>query len=146
MALIFDALGWNQYLSKHAARGLRHYQRSSASLPSAWRGGSAGRMWGKLGNWPICPDFKLHLDLKAFAFMRRVLRSWRLSDARQALLKAKRPKDRQSAIRRIRSARRMLLCPDPRLSSVRGVSEWLPQEDTLRVLALASSLGYQVES
>ena len=146
MNLIYDALGWNQYQSKHAARGLHHYQRSQASLPPSWRGASAGRMWGKLGNWPLCPEFKLQLDLKAFAFMRRVIRSWRLADARQALLKAKRPQDRQSAIRRIRSARRMLLCPDRRLSSVRGISEWLPQKETLRVLALASSLGYQIES
>jgi len=31
--LINDAIGWFQYLAKHAARGLSHYQRSSDNIP-----------------------------------------------------------------------------------------------------------------
>ena len=142
---IYDALGWNQYLSKHAARGLRHYQRSMASLPLSWQGGSAGRMWGKLGSWPTDPPIELNVGSKGFAVLRRILRSWRVSDARTAIIKAKRPQDRISAIRRLRSARRMLLCPDPRLSPVRGVSEWFSQALMLRCLGLVADLGYRVE-
>lgn len=141
---IYDALGWNQYLSKHAARGLRHYQRSMASLPETWQGSSAGRMWGKLGDWPLVPPMALHVDRRGFAILRRVLRSWRVSDARTAILKAKRPQDLTAAIRRLRSARKMLTCPDEALSRVRGVSEWFPQELMMRALALVHDLGCRV--
>ncbi len=143
---IFDALGWNQYLSKHAARGLRHYQRSASSLPEGWQGGSAGRMWGKLGDWPLAPVFSLSVSHQGFAMLRRFLRSWRVADARLAILKAKGPKERLGAVRRLRAARRMLLCPDPFLSKVRGCSEWFGQDLMLRCLDLLASSGCPIES
>lgn len=143
---IFDALGWNQYLAKHAARGLTHYQRSKATLPESWQGSSVGRMWGKLGGWPVVAPLALNLDLRAFAILRRFLRSWRVSDARQAITEAKRPQDITSAIRRLRSARRMLTCHVPSLSRVRGCSEWFPQVLTYRILALVADLGGVIES
>ncbi len=143
---IYDALGWNQYLAKHAARGLSHYQRSRASLPEAWQGSSVGRMWGKRGDWPVIPPMDLTINPRAFAILRRILRSWRVSDARTAIRTARRPQDLLSAIRRLKSARRMLTCPDPGLSRVRGCSEWFPQELTYRVLALVADLGGIIES
>lgn len=120
---IYDVLGWSKYVSKHAARGLRHYQRSSENLPDAWRGASTGRMWGKLGDWPITPPMPFEAGSRAFHRLRRFVRSWRCADAR-----------RSADGRRIRSARSMLRCPIPSLSPVRGVSEWLPASAMLRFL------------
>lgn len=45
---VAGAVGWFQYVSKHAARGIKHYQRSSKAIPDAWQSGT-GRMWGKGG-------------------------------------------------------------------------------------------------
>jgi len=133
---IYDVLGWNQYVSKHAARGLHHYQRNPENIPAAWVGGSTGRMWGKLGDWPTVDAAKLDLDPSSYHRLRRIVRGWRLADARKA-----------SDARRIRSARRMLRCPFPKLSPVRGLSEWMPQSLTLRVVEfLASVDGAEVES
>src|SRR5690606_15176032 len=33
---IHDSLGWAQYTSKHAQRGLGHYQRSPENIPPQW--------------------------------------------------------------------------------------------------------------
>ena len=80
---IYDALGWNQYVSKHAARGLSHYQRSPENIPEGWRGQSTGRMWGKLGSWPILAPDRFDLGSEAFHRFRRIVRSWRLADSRR---------------------------------------------------------------
>jgi len=36
-SLIHDAVGWFQYVAKHAARGVKHYQRSSENIPEGWK-------------------------------------------------------------------------------------------------------------
>lgn len=131
-------VGWFQYLSKHAARGVQHYQRSSENVPPAWRQ-KTGRMWGKVGDWPTEDGMKIHLedqhgDGGYFAF-RRLVRSWRRADARAS-------GDRF----RIRSARGMLRCSDRPLSHVRGVSEWISQDQTLTLLANLASRGYRIRS
>ena len=123
-APINNAVGWFQYLSKHAARGVLHYQRSAENIPTGWRE-RTGRVWGKVGDWPVRPVVRVNLqdqngDGGWFAF-RRLCRSWRIADAKKS-------GDRF----RIRSARSMLKCPcDPNtigLSRVRGVSEWIPSD------------------
>lgn len=48
VAQITDSVGWFQYLSKHAVRGLGHYQRSADGIPPGWE--RTGRMWGYLAN------------------------------------------------------------------------------------------------
>jgi len=137
---IYDVLGWNQYVSKHAARGLHHYQRNPENIPQAWRGQSTGRMWGKLGAWPTVDASKLDLDPKSYHRLRRLVRAWRLADARK-------PGKKGVNGRRVLSARRMLCCPDPRLSAVRGLSEWMPQATMLQAVHwLASIDGAEVES
>jgi hypothetical protein len=40
---ITGALGWSKYLSKHASRGVAHYQRQGT--PPGWT--KTGRLWGK---------------------------------------------------------------------------------------------------
>lgn len=141
---IYDVLGWNQYVSKHAARGLHHYQRNPENIPAAWRGVSTGRMWGKLGDWPTVDPSKLDLDQVSYHRLRRLVRAWRLADARRPIL---RKGVRWFDTRRIRAARRMLRCPDPRLSAVRGLSEWMPQGSMLQAVGWLSSFdGAEVEA
>ena len=48
-----SARGWSEYCAKHAARGLRHYQRDPELWPESWKKGGAGRMWFALGDWEV---------------------------------------------------------------------------------------------
>lgn len=133
---ITGAVGWFQYLSKHAARGVKHYQRSAEGIPQAWQS-STGRMWGKVGDWPVRDKIRVNLqdqygDGGYFAF-RRLVRSWRVADARAA-----------ADPRRELLARRMLACNEAKLSRVRGVSEWIPEAVQDALLANLASRGYSV--
>ena len=114
-------LGWLQYLSKHAARGVKHYQRSGH--PAGWQ--RTGRLWGHGGNWPVDAPMKFDMTQPAYWRFRRLVRSWRIADARKS-----------GDSKRIKYARRMLSCGDRRLSEVRGVSDWLPEEISLQLIAL----------
>ncbi|KXV79862.1 hypothetical protein AD953_00805, partial [Acetobacter malorum] len=79
---IYDALGWSQYVAKHAARGARHIQRSSHCLPSGWQG-QTGRMWGKSGVWPVAEALKFEFgNMAAYAAFRRLMRSYSKAQAR----------------------------------------------------------------
>lgn len=129
---IDGALGWFQYLSKHASRGVKHYQRSSENLPEAWQK-KTGRMWGYWGDWPIQPAMRFDLDNPGFHAFRRLVRAWRRADARAS-------GDRF----RIRAARRMLDCSEPKLSAVRGISEWIPQDVQERLLTNIVARGFEI--
>lgn len=129
-------VGWFQYLSKHAARGVKHYQRTAENIPSGWQK-KTGRVWGKSGEWPVREAVRINLqdqhgDGGWFAF-RRLVRSWRKADARA-----------EGNRHRIAQARGMLLCRDQSLSRVRGVSEWIPQDLTDALLANLASRGYAI--
>jgi hypothetical protein len=115
-------LGWLQYLSKHAARGVQHYQRNGK--PPGWE--STGRLWGYVGQWPASEPIQVDLTPAQAHRFRRLVRSWRVADARAA-----------QDWRRVRYARRMLRCTDPALSAVRGVSEWIPEHVAVRLLHVA---------
>lgn len=135
---ITGAVGWFQYVSKHAARGVKHYQRSSDNVPGPWKL-KTGRMWGKVGHWPVREKLRIGVqdqygDGGWFAY-RRLVRGWRLADARAS-------GDR----RRVDLARHMLTCREPALSRVRGVSEWIPQDVTLAMLANLAGRGFSVVS
>lgn len=130
IAPIEGAAGWLQYLSKHAARGAAHYQRQGK--PAGWE--TTGRLWGHVGPWPVQDVQTFHVPQEAFYRYRRLVRRWRIADAR---LEA----DEVTRRRRIRSARRMLSCGDRKLSEVRGISEWIPQDQLVRYLALLADDG-----
>jgi hypothetical protein len=66
------------YVAKHCARGIDHYQRSATVLPEGWT--SSGRLWGKGGEWPVRSD-NLELDDTSYFRLRRVVRKWLLSKA-----------------------------------------------------------------
>lgn len=126
--------GWLQYLSKHAARGAAHYQRSGK--PSGWE--KTGRLWGHEGLWPVEEPMRFDVPRSAYFRYRRLVRAWRLADARAE-------KDPDTRRRRIVSARGMLRCGDQSLSEVRGISEWIDQDTLLQFLALLSEDGHQVQ-
>lgn len=125
--------GWLQYLSKHAARGAAHYQR--AGKPSGWE--KTGRLWGRQGLWPEEEPMRFDVPRGAYFRYRRLVRSWRLADARAE-------KDAKTRARRIRSARGMLRCHDRALSEVRGISEWIDQDKLLQFLAVLADDGHEV--
>lgn len=126
--------GWLQYLSKHAARGAAHYQRQGK--PSGWE--KTGRLWGRQGAWPEYPALRFDVPRAAYFRYRRMVRSWRLADARKE-------SDPVTRARRISSARGMLKCSDRALSEVRGISEWIDQDTMLGLLAVLANEGYVVQ-
>lgn len=125
---IYDAIGWFQYVAKHAARGVSHYQRSPDGIPEGWK--KTGRVWGKIGDWETRDPLKLQISDDVYFRLRRLVRSWRVSDARAS-----------GDAYRLRTARAMLTCHRKNLSQVRGISEWVDQETMLTLLDLAKGTG-----
>lgn len=132
VAAIDDAIGWFQYLSKHAVRGLSHYQRSPDGIPTGWQ--KTGRMWGHLGEWPLIEPVRYTVRNDAFWAFRRMVQRWRFADARAS-----------ADPRRIRAARRMLQSSDRSAASVRGVAEWIGTDQTQQFLRHLAAMGYQIE-
>lgn len=128
LAPIDGALGWLEYLSKHAARGVSHYQRNGK--PAGWD--RTGRLWGHTGSWPLDEPAEANLTRSEFFRFRRLVRSWRVADARKSVRAG------SSSPKRITSARSMLKCSDLALSQVRGVSEWIPEAIGLSLLLTAA--------
>jgi hypothetical protein len=126
---ISGPLGWLKYLSKHASRGVKHYQRMGA--PVGWE--RTGRLWGHTGEWPADEPMRFDMSREAYWRLRRLVRSWRVADARQS-------GDRS----RIVYARRMLQSSDPKLSAVRGVSDWVPEHVAVEFVSLLVSQGFDV--
>jgi len=125
---IYDSVGWFKYLAKHAARGVRHYQRSVDNVPEAWK--KTGRVWGHTGQWPLIEPDKRIITEKEYFRLRRLARTWRKADARQSTNRY-----------RIKSARRMLKHNHPEQSKLRGISEWIPQATMLALLDYVRSQG-----
>lgn len=130
--LIHDAVGWFKYLSKHASRGITHYQRSPENIPPEWSK-KTGRVWGHTGDWPTIQPMQFELDDQGYFKLRRLYRNWRHADARESGCRF-----------RISHARRMLSCSLRTLSAVRGVSEWVPESVQLSALYWLRSEGCQV--
>lgn len=126
-------VGWLQYLSKHASRGVRHYQRQNK--PAGWE--RTGRLWGHGGSWPVEAPIEVTVTQQEFYRMRRLARSWRVADARVQLGRARTLPEIDAARRRLVYARRMLKSGDPNFSRYRGISEWIPESVTLRMLEAA---------
>lgn len=116
--------GWLKYLSKHASRGVAHYQRQGK--PAGWQ--STGRLWGKSSTgWPRVEPIHGQMDDPTFRRMRRMVRSYVVAEARSALLAARPGTPAHAAARRrLTWARHMLRCNDRSLSAVRGFSGWVP--------------------
>ncbi len=130
---INDAVGWFQYLSKHAVRGVKHYQRSAEGIPPGWK--KTGRMWGHLGDWVTVEPVRYLLDNPGFWAFRRMVQRWRIADARAS-----------GEMSRIRSARRMLQSNDRAVGSCRGVSEWVSMDMTAAFVACLAGRGFPVST
>lgn len=129
IAPIYGALGWLEYLSKHASRGVNHYQRQGS--PPGWE--KTGRLWGKTGTWPVGEPAEAHISREEFWRFRRLVRSWRVAEARRMVQKYG-----QGHRKLIGRARRMLKNPDRDMSSYRAVSEWIPEDLGFKLLEVAS--------
>lgn len=142
---IHDSVGWFEYLSKHASRGVSHYQRSPENIPDGWK--ATGRMWGKIGDWPTDEPKVFRPTQEGFYKFRRVCAGLVKASARAS-------GDR----RRISHAKSMLRSKvfNPTLtesqvsdkqrfqSAVRGLSEWLPWTVTAQILAWLFKQGYEL--
>lgn len=128
---IDDAVGWFQYLSKHAVRGVHHYQRSSENIPQGWK--KTGRMWGHLGGWSTVDPVRYLVSHEGFWAFRRMVQRWRFADARSSGEKS-----------RVRSARRMLQSNQRAVGSCRGVSEWIGMDMTAAFVACLAARGFEV--
>lgn len=130
---IDSAGGWLQYLAKHAARSVKHYQRQG--MPPGWE--KTGRLWGHRGEWPTSEPMRFDIDREGWFRLRRLIRSWRIADARSE-------RDAKTRARRISQARRMLAAGDRKVAEVRGTSEWVPEDVYLRFLGLLADQGHRV--
>lgn len=129
---ITDSVGWFKYLSKHASRGIQHYQRSPENIPEGWK--KTGRMWGYLGDWPLDSAMKFDLDNSGFHAFRRIVRNRSIAEARHS-----------KEWRRLKYVRSMLTCNERPLSTVRGVSEWMPMDLQIQVISYLAANGHTVE-
>lgn len=105
-------VGWLEYVAKHGARGVRHYQREV--VPVDWIGDSTGRMWGYGGRWPAHKVGNLSLSRSDYVRFCRVLRRYMVS--------------------RGRPRRVVRLVNDKTRGFPRGVMEWVPVAITLRLV------------
>lgn len=104
--------GWLKYLSKHASRGVKHYQRMGK--PESWE--KSGRLWGKVGAWPVQEPIRAELTREQGFRFRRLVRSYVIAQARAA-----------GDWKRLAYLRRLLKNNDRVISQVRGVSDWISQ-------------------
>lgn len=158
---ITDAVGWFKYLSKHASRGVSHYQRSPENVPEGWKS-KTGRVWGKTGEWPTQEPVALQMEPNTYHAFRRIARRWRIAHARtqcvtDTLHLARRrdpslhnlPDDQVAkltgAYKSITRARGMLRCHSKNLSDCRGVSDWLSDEQQFQILDHLRAQGYHFQ-
>ncbi len=133
--------GWFKYLSKHAVRGVQHYQRNSDNMPKEWKG-HTGRMWGKGGDWGVQKPMRFDLDDKSYCRFRRIVRAWRKSKARceheaimSELLRTYQVDAYrlQQSKRNIIRARSLLKSHDRKVANVRGVNEFFGLDESIRI-------------
>lgn len=142
---ITGPVGWLQYLSKHASRGVAHYQRQGK--PAGWS--KTGRLWGKLGEWPCSEPIEGAVTQADFVRLRRLIRNYAVAEARSRALRLGESRrlvssragveirmapDERAAWRSVRRLRRMFSTSDTGLSASRGVSEWVPEAVVLEML------------
>lgn len=109
---ISSVVGWLEYVAKHGARGVGHYQRGD--LPADWVGMSSGRMWGYGGQWPEHREGKLSMSKTDYARFCRQVRKYMISKGRP-----------RKVVR---------LVNDRTRGYPRGVMEWVPVSVSLRIL------------
>ena len=120
---ITGPVGWLKYLSKHAARGVRHYQRQGK--PAGWD--KTGRLWGHGGGWPEVEPLQMHLTTEQGHRVRRLVKRYAIAQARAAALGYERSGKTTKAAAAWDSVsylRGMLKSSDRTMGACRGLSEW----------------------
>lgn len=128
---------WFRYMSKHASRGVNHYQRQTQQIPPGWT--TTGRMWGKHGgDWPTRSD-SYEIEPEVFHSLRRMVRRYRRSQALSVLRKPDchtdlELKQARATLAFVRSLKQ-ITCP--RRSATLPVSEWIEPQLVADMLAIA---------
>lgn len=106
--------GWLQYVARHGARGVDHYQR--AGLPAGWE--KTGRLWGHSSGWPTPEPLVYDLTEAEFHRFRRLAVSVVRARLRAAGLST-------TKVQRVASSMRH---PDPAVSTRVGVGYWIDRD------------------
>ncbi len=138
---ISDTAGWFGYMSKHASRGLHHYQRGG--IPDGWE--SSGRLWGYVGDWPTVDPIEVLTDsILVGPRLRRLAHAWDVAQVRNALVRAQRYGDTEKNLR----SRRRALVYARRSNRVAknafpfpGIGLGIPEADAIRLVGLALDVG-----
>lgn len=118
---ITGATGWMEYVSKHAARGVAHYQRQGA--PEGWE--TTGKLWGKGGDWETeTPDEVELLDNQFYRYRRLVMR-YQQARYRRAGSTRKRRLSRSQRRQHFEKGRML------------GIGAWIPDDLSLKLLSIA---------
>ena len=85
---IHNLRGYYDYMSKHTARGIKHYQRQKHNMPKEWRGRQP-KMWGYslAESWPVGENVDI-TDLPLFARFRRAVRQQEIARVRGVIVAA----------------------------------------------------------
>lgn len=126
---LWGLTGWLQYQAKHSVRGVQHYQR--ANVPQSWQEGT-GRLWGKVGDWPVREEI-VEVSTPAFHRFRRLMQGWLLGGARRDWSRS----GERHALRRVLFLKGKLRCPDRKLSHVRALGEFCPESVSRSLLRAA---------
>lgn len=121
--------GWLQYVSKHAARGVAHYQRQGA--PPGWE--KTGRLWGHSGEWPLEVPIEVELERVQFHRYRRLARAWQRARMRREGVPWKH-------IKRLGHK-----YGDKEKGAMMGVSGWIPDAVSLMLVELALDAEVQID-
>lgn len=120
---INDVNGWLQYVSKHAARGVNHYQRQGC--PEGWT--RTGRLWGFWGDWPYTEAEEFPLTDTQFHRYRRLV----LAYQRRRMIAA--------GVKPYRAKRLGKRYGDKERGRFMGMSGWIPGEVSYTLMV--ESLG-----
>ena len=122
--------GWAEYVTKHSARGVAHYQRQLPDLGEGWE--RTGRMWGHVGDWPTCEPLKLDPSIDGLIEVRR-----RLLEREAARAEAAGNAEHLEAVRA------ELERPPVGPKGFRGISQFGDRDEVLAVVAEVEAMGHR---
>lgn len=132
--------GWFVYMSRHASRGVDHYQRLIDGKPEGWDG--TGRMWGRSRHWPLLVS-EHPCEGHVFYRIRRGVDRLVRARLRMQILAATRYGDGQERTKLLRRWHAFRLFRSGRgdrcASSCRGIDQW--QSHALSVALLHWARG-----
>lgn len=133
--LVQKSVGWFEYVSKHASRGMKHYQREAHSMPKGWQ--KTGRMWGKGGDWPVGSE-SFRTDIKTYWKFRRLLKNYLLSVNQSKIKHAGRYNSDRVYRKYVRNKvflRKRLKNNKRKMSEVQGINDWVPDHVSYELLS-----------